>query len=352
MIKTVQGDLLKANAESLVNTVNCVGIMGRGIAAQFKKAFPQNYKAYKKVCDSKELHTGKMFVFKLSDDFYSSQKFVINFPTKRHWKGKSRIEDIEIGLKALVNDITELGLSSIAIPPLGCGLGGLNWNQVRDMIEVAFSEIPEVEVLLYEPLGAPKAIEMINRTKKPNMTVGRASLLGLMKRYLQGLMDTEITLLELQKLMYFMQEAGEPLRLKFIKGTYGPYATNLKNVLHHIDNHFITGYGDGGDNPEKPIEYLPEAVEEAEEFLASHTKTNEHFDRVVDLIQGFESPYGMELLATVHWLATKDNAKDIEDVVKKVGEWSPRKAEIIQEKHIKIAYNLLAQKKWLQVALG
>jgi len=349
MIKTVQGDLLKANAEALVNTVNCVGIMGRGIAAQFKKAFPQNYKAYKKVCDNKELHTGKMFVFKLSDDLYSSQKYVINFPTKRHWKGKSRIEDIELGLKALVNDVTKLGLSSIAIPPLGCGLGGLKWSQVREMIEVAFSGIPEVEVLLYEPLGAPKAVEMINRTKKPNMTVGRASLLGLMKRYLQGLMDTEITLLELQKLMYFMQEAGEPLRLKFIKGTYGPYATNLKNVLHHIDNHFVTGYGDGGDNPEKPIEYLPEAVEEAEEFLASHTNTNKHFDRVVDLIQGFESPYGMELLATVHWIATKENAKDIDDVVKKIGEWSPRKAEIIQEKHIKIAYKFLIQKKWLQV---
>ncbi len=249
-----------------------------------------------------------------------------------------------------MNDVKKLGISSIAIPPLGCGLGGLNWSEVKEMIESAFSEFPEVEVLLYEPLGAPKATEMVDRTKKPNMTVGRASLLGLMKRYLQGLMDTEITLLELQKLMYFMQEAGEPLRLNFTKGTYGPYATNLKNVLHHIDNHFITGYGDGGDNPEKPIEYLPEAVEEAEEFLSSHSKTNKHFDRVVDLIQGFESPYGMELLATVHWIVVKENAKDIENVIKKIGEWSPRKAEIIQEKHIRIAYKILAQKEWLKVA--
>ena len=349
MINTVQGDLLKADAEAIVNTVNCVGVMGRGIAAQFKKAFPENFKAYKKACDNNELRVGKMFVFKLPDDLYSSQKFVINFPTKRHWKGKSKITDIEMGLKALMDEVRKLGISSIAIPPLGCGLGGLDWVEVKPMIKTAFREIPEVDVLLFEPLGAPEPKEMLNRTKKPKMTVGRASLLGLMKRYLQGLMDTQITLLELQKLMYFMQEAGEPLRLKFIKGLYGPYATNLKNVLHHIDNHFITGYGDGGDNPEKPLEYLPEAVEEAEKFLASHTDTNEHFDRVVDLIQGFESPYGMELLATVHWLATKDNAKDIEDVVKKVGEWSSRKAEIIQEKHIKIAYNLLTQKKWLHV---
>ncbi len=347
MIKTVQGDLLKADAEAIVNTVNCVGVMGRGIAAQFKKAFPENFKAYKKVCDNNELRVGKMFVFKLTGDLYSSRKFVINFPTKRHWKGKSRIEDIEMGLKALVEEVKKLGISSIAIPPLGCGLGGLSWLEVKSMIETAFREIPDVNVLLFEPIGAPEPKEMLNRTKKPAMTVGRAALLGLMKRYLQGLMDTQITLLELQKLMYFMQEAGEPLRLNFTKGTYGPYATNLKNVLQHIENHFITGYGDGGDDPGKPIEYLPEAVEEAEKFLASHTNTNAHFDRVADLIQGFESPYGMELLATVHWIVSKDSAKNVSEVIKEVHEWSERKAKLIHEEHIKIAYRILRKKNWI-----
>jgi O-acetyl-ADP-ribose deacetylase (regulator of RNase III) len=288
-----------------------------------------------------------MFVFELPEDLYSSHRFVINFPTKRHWKGKSKIEDIQLGLEALVVEVIKRKISSIAIPPLGCGLGGLDWAEVKPLIQKAFSSVPSANVILYEPMGAPDSNEMVNRTKKPNMTIGRAALLGLMKRYIQGLMDTDISLLELHKLMYFMQEAGEPLRLRFTKGTYGPFASNLGNVLSHIENHFITGYGDGGDNPQKPIEYLPEAVKEAEDFLLAHSSTKERFNRVEDLIQGFESPYGMELLSTIHWLCKYEGAKTVEDVIDKIPKWSSRKAKIIEERHVKIAWEVLHKKGWL-----
>ncbi len=155
MIKLTQGDILKADAEALVNTVNCVGVMGRGLALQFKKAFPDNFKQYKTLCDKKELRPGKLSVHHLNS--WHNPQYVINFPTKRHWKDKSRMEDVEDGLEALVEEVRQRGIHSIAIPPLGCGLGGLRWTDVRSRIEAAFKEMKDVKVLLYEPMGAPPA---------------------------------------------------------------------------------------------------------------------------------------------------------------------------------------------------
>lgn len=149
MIKITQGDLLQADVEALVNAVNCVGVMGRGIAFQFKQAFPENFKQYEAACKRNELKPGTMLVVDLQRAH--NPRYVINFPTKRHWKGKSRIEDIRSGLQALVEDVQQRNIQSLAIPPLGCGLGGLDWNAVRPLIEAAFQPRPEVRVLVYEP---------------------------------------------------------------------------------------------------------------------------------------------------------------------------------------------------------
>jgi O-acetyl-ADP-ribose deacetylase (regulator of RNase III) len=164
MIELTQGDLLCADAEALVNTVNCVGVMGRGIALQFKKVFPENFKHYKAVCDRKELTPGKMFIYDLNSLY--NPRYVVNFPTKRHWKGKSRMEDIEAGLQTLVEEMRKRGIRSIASPPLGCGLGGLRWTDVRAKIEEAFQDLTDVQVLLYEPKGAPPAEKMVNAKNK------------------------------------------------------------------------------------------------------------------------------------------------------------------------------------------
>jgi O-acetyl-ADP-ribose deacetylase (regulator of RNase III) len=181
MITLTQGDILKADAEVLVNTVNCVGIMGRGVALQFKKAFPENFKAYEVACKANQVQPGKMFVYDLNRLY--NPRFIINFPTKRHWKNKSRIEDIQAGLTDLITVIQQRQIHAIAIPPLGCGLGGLNWEDVKPLIIEVFQAVPEVNVLLFEPAGAPQVAIMVRQSKVPSMTVGRAALLGLMRRY-------------------------------------------------------------------------------------------------------------------------------------------------------------------------
>ncbi len=345
MIEITQGDILSANAEALVNTVNCVGVMGRGIALQFKKMFPENFKEYKKVCDNKELKPGKMFIYDL--DSIGNPRYVINFPTKRHWKGKSRMEDIEAGLQTLIKEVSNRDIRSIAIPPLGCGLGGLPWVDVRTKIEEAFQHLTEVKVLLYEPKGAPSAKKMAHTQKKPGLTVGRAALLVLMRSYLSAVMDPFVTLLEIHKLMYFMQEAGEGLRLQYDKGTYGPYARNLRHVLSLMEGHFISGYGDAEDNPGREISLFPEVLPKAERFLEDHPVTQKHYQRVVDLITGFETPSGMELLSTVHWVANFEGATTVDHAVSKTYQWSNRK-RMFQEKHIRLAWDILERKGWLQ----
>ncbi len=341
MLEFTTGDIFRADAEALVNTVNCVGIMGRGIALQFKNEFPANFKAYEAACAREEVQPGKMFVFETRE--LAGPKFIINFPTKRHWKGKSRMEDIDSGLEALADEIRTRGIRSIAIPPLGSGLGGLNWREVRPRIEAALDGIADLHVIIFEPNSAPVATKS---REVPNMTSGRAALVVLVHRYLGGLMDPFVTLLEIHKLMYFMQEAGEPLNLKYAKALYGPYAENLRHVLNAIEGHLVAGYADGGDMPDKQIELVPGAVYDAEAFLNDKPETVGRFDRVAKLVEGFETPFGLELLATVHWVVKRENATDIEDSVAKVYAWNERKKRF-SPRQIGIAFDTLRENGWL-----
>jgi O-acetyl-ADP-ribose deacetylase (regulator of RNase III) len=349
MIEFTSGDILKCEADALVNTVNCVGVMGRGIALQFKNAFPENFKAYEAACKREAVQPGLMFVFDTGQ--LTPPRFIVNFPTKRHWRGKSRIEDIEAGLNDLVRVIRDEGIRSIAIPPLGCGLGGLEWNDVRPRIERALGQLEDVHVrvLVFEPIGAPATDKMAHVREVPTMTAGRAALVELMHRYLGGLLDPFVTLLEVHKLMYFMQEAGEPLRLKYVKAPYGPYAENLRHVLRTVEGHLIAGYADGGDAPDKPLTLVPGAIQEASVFLDQHTDSRERLARVTQLVEGFESPYGLELLSTVHWVMTHEGVSQLDDVAACIHAWNPRKRQFTR-RQIAIAADRLASQGWVQPA--
>jgi O-acetyl-ADP-ribose deacetylase (regulator of RNase III) len=335
--------MLKSEAEALVNTVNCVGVMGRGIALQFKNAYPDNFKAYAATCKRGEMQPGKMFVFETGQ--LTPPRYIINFPTKRHWRGKSRIEDIEAGLADLVEVIRTKDIRSIAVPPLGSGLGGLEWSEVWLRIEAALSPLDDVRVLVYEPKGAPASESMVHRREVPKMTAGRAALVGLMYRYLGGLLDPFVSLLEVHKLMYFMQEAGEPLRLRFKEAPYGPYADNLRHVLHAVEGYLIAGYDDGGDAPDKQLALVPGAVDDATAFLAEHADTRARFDRVGALVEGFESPFGLELLATVHWVMRHEPVRSLDDVVARTYAWNDRKRQFTP-RQIGIAAKVLLTTGW------
>jgi O-acetyl-ADP-ribose deacetylase (regulator of RNase III) len=344
MIEYKTGDILAEDAEALVNTVNCVGVMGRGIALQFKKAWPENFKAYAAACARNEVQPGRMFVFETHE--LTNPRYIINFPTKRHWRGKSRIEDIEAGLEALVEVVRTRNIQSIAVPPLGAGLGGLDWVQVRKRIEEGLRGIDDVRVIVFEPSGVPARGRGRRSKKVPKMTPGRAALVGLIQRYLDGLLDPSVTLLEVHKLMYFMQEAGEPLRLRLSKGPFGPYAENLRHVLSAIEGYYVTGYGAGGDEPDKPVELVPGAVKDARALLDQRPETNERFERVAQLVEGFESPFGLELLATVHWVMTREDARSQGDVVRYTYEWGSRK-EQFTERQILLAKEVLDGRGWV-----
>lgn len=344
MIEYKTGNILSENVEALVNTVNCVGIMGRGIALQFKNAFPENFKSYAAACKRNEVKPGEMFIFET--DLLTNPRYIINFPTKRHWRGKSRLEDIEAGLVALAEEIRSRNIQSIAIPPLGSGLGGLDWAEVRPRIEAALQTLSDRQIIIFEPSNVALDTRVNRSRNVPAMTAGRAALVGLMNRYLLGLLDPFVTLLEVHKLMYFMQNAGEPLRLNYVKGLYGPYAENLRHVLNAIEGHFVSGYADGGDAPDKQLELVPGALKEAKAFLQDKTGTQERFERVSALVEGFESPFGLELLSTAHWVATHETASDLDNVVAQIYAWSDRKKQF-SSRQIGLAFDVLSRKGWL-----
>ena len=349
MITVAGGNLLAAPVEALVNTVNTQGVMGKGIALQFKNAFPAMFKEYALAAKRGEIELGKMHVWRTH--MISGPSFIINFPTKGHWRAKSRLADIESGLADLVSVVRDLGIQSIAVPPLGCGNGGLDWADVEPRIRDAFEALPDVDVRLFPPAGAPSPSVMAVNTDRPAMTAGRAALVQMIDRYTGQALNAP-SLIETQKLMYFLQLAGEPLRLKFDANRYGPYADNLRHVLNKVEGHFVRGYGDGSAKVLEgaPLKVLEGASDAAERVLDANPETNARMMRVLELAEGFESAYGMELLATVHWVTshTSPNASD-DEVAKAVAEWSPRKARMFTRQHVAIALGALRSHDWFEI---
>lgn len=190
-----------------------------------------------------------------------------------------------------------------------------------------------------------------SENQSPGMTPERAAIVALMSRYLSGLLDPSVSLLEVHKLMYFMQAAGEPLRLEYQKAPYGPFAENLRHVLRAIEGHLVAGYADGGDAPDKQLKLVPGAVDDATVFLQQHPETRARFDKVSALVEGFESPFGLELLSTVHWVMKNEVVNTVEDVVQHTYAWNERKRQFTP-RQIALAVDVLASKSWVTRKLG
>lgn len=348
MIREASGNLLAADAEALVNTVNTVGVMGKGIALQFRRAYPEMFAVYQREAKAGRVQLGHMNVWQTGA--LDGPKYVINFPTKAHWRASSKLADIDAGLVDLVRVVKELEIRSIAIPPLGCGHGGLFWSDVEPRIRSALEALDEVDVLLFAPGATPKAADMPTGSARPKMTPGRAAMVHLLSRYEDVALAS--SLIEVQKLLYFLQAAGEPLRLNFVKARYGPYADNLRHVLAAVEGHLLTGFGDGSAPvlDAEPITVLPGADEAAQDFLAHSPDTVARVGKVLDLAEGFESMYGMELLASVHWVATRQDpaaTSDPELAAKLVQDWTPRKGRMFTRGHLMTAWTALHDQGWL-----
>ncbi|MFY1700610.1 type II toxin-antitoxin system antitoxin DNA ADP-ribosyl glycohydrolase DarG [Micromonospora sp. WMMA1923] len=355
MIVISHGNLLTADAEALVNTVNTVGVMGKGIALQFKRAHPANYAAYRAACAINQVKLGEMFVF--DSTRLGLRRYVINFPTKGHWRANARAADIQEGLADLVRVVRERQITSVAVPALGCGNGGLDWHQVRPMIEHAFAELPHVRVLLFPPEGAPDPADMPVATEKPPLTPGRAVLLRAIERYLERAQVLEprdgVTILEIQKIAYFLQVLGQPLRLTFGRGRYGPYAENLNHVLDRLEGHYLTGFGDRSARVEelRPIQLVDGTAENLSSWFNEHSSPDEVLDRLAGIVNGFETPYSLELLATVHFAAElPPPTMDLDALVKRVQVWSGRKARLFTPSHIRLAHDQLRKTGLLATA--
>jgi O-acetyl-ADP-ribose deacetylase (regulator of RNase III) len=352
MIEEGHGNLLTADVDALVNTVNTVGVMGKGIALQFKRAFPENFRTYHDACERGEVRLGRMFV--VDREVLGRHRFIINFPTKRHWRSASRLADIESGLGALVETVAEHGITSLAIPALGCGNGGLPWAEVRPLIEQACARMPDVRAVVFAPEGAPAPDSMPDATPRPPLTPLRALLLSAIGAYLSRARLQEvrggISELEIQKLAYVLQVAGAPFGLAFSRGRYGPYAPALPRVLEVLEGHYLTGLGDRSARVTDfaPINPAPRSLEDATALLDEDPGGQAQLEAVLNLVDGFETPYSLELLATVHFAGIQPPpTSDPEELTRRVTAWSLRKARMFTDKHVRLAAERLTDRRLL-----
>lgn len=310
MIRFTQGNLLDADVDALVNTVNTVGVMGKGIALMFKERFPDNFHAYEAACKRKELELGRLFVTESLE--LNGPRWIINFPTKAHWRFPSKLEWIKSGLEELRRVVTEKGIKSLALPPLGSGNGGLDWRDVRPLIETVLGELQNVEVIVYEPTTAYQNVSKTTGVEK--LTPARALIAETVRRY--EVLGFDSSILEVQKLAWVLTQVihrlglVDPLRLKFEANRYGPYADNLRHLLDNLDGSYLrseTRLADAG--PEDVLHFSPDHHEKLTAYFrtAAGAAFTEAIERTDELIDGFQSPLGMEVLATVDWLLKYEN---------------------------------------------
>lgn len=339
MITYKKGDLLSADVEALVNTVNTVGVMGKGIALQFKNQFPKNYKVYKEACKHGTFKVGEVLV--VADGDLLSQKYIINFPTKEHWKTDSKYEFIVDGLKALKKAIVKHDIKSIAIPPLGCGNGGLDWSKVKLLIEEELSDLT-TDIQVFQPNEKIKSyLQSQEVRKETKLTPARAMLIYLMFQY-EALGD-QSSLFVANKLAYFLQESGENLRLKFEGHHYGPYSVQLNHVFSYLNGVYLKGMEQNEIKPFEPLFLNYEKYSEIELYIKKELKQEQRqrLTNVITLIKGFQSTYALELLASVDFVKKNNNTINVEEVKHKIASWNNRKANLFESKHIDIAYKHL-----------
>lgn len=350
MIRFTSGNLLEANAEALVNTVNTVGIMGKGIALMFKDAFPDNFREYEAACKNGSMQVGRVLLTERND--LMGPRWIINFPTKKHWRNPSQIEWIEDGLSDLKTVLRTHGIHSIALPPLGSGNGGLDWEDVKPLIVSKLGDLSDVDVLVYEPTA--KYQNVAKRAGVEKLTPARALVAELVRRY--AVLGFECTLLEIQKLAYLLERSlgrrnlADVLDLRFDAHRFGPFAHRLTHLLNALDGSYLHSdkrIADAG--PLDLIRFADSKKDRVAAYLKSEGKEYlPALESTADLIDGFETPLGMELLSTVDWLVSQGERPTLEGIKNGLANWKggqdagARKLRLFDDELIALALERLA----------
>ncbi|MCX6152585.1 MAG: macro domain-containing protein [Candidatus Kapabacteria bacterium] len=338
MIKYTTGNIIRCETEAIVNTVNTQGVMGKGIALAFKEAFPLNFKQYEIACKEGTIDIGKLFLTETGELY---PKYIINFPTKKHWRFPSKYEYIESGLNDLIRIIKEKGIKSISIPPLGAGNGRLDWIKVKIMIQKYLQSLSEeIEIVVFEPIATFDKPDKI--VKEVGLTDARAIFIYILWNY--QILGDQINLLVAQKIAYFMQKFGENLNLDFEKGIYGPYSNRLNHLLKHINGTYIE-FDERNNSPATDITINQKKFEEVIDYYQNRISIDKknRVEKVLCFIDGFESAYGLELLATIDFIIEKTGKNTPEGIQEEICNWTKRKKELMKPTHIKVALSRLAE---------
>lgn len=325
MIQYLEGNILDSTAMALVNTVNLVGIMGKGIALQFKKQFPINYKLYRKACNEGTIGIGKLFVTREQTMF--GVKTIINFPTKIDWRKPSEYSYIEEGLDDLVRVIKDYSIESIAIPPLGAGNGGLNWEIVKGIIERKLSSLT-IQIFVYEP-----TVHIIEKMKSERikLTPARALLLYVLFDLVRH--GEYVSEFSSEKVCYFLQRFGAEnlFKLKYEPNYYGPYSGKVRYVLNALNGSYIMGYSDMNKKPFESLSLVVDSFDEIERFVEADETLKDIAKKTKLFLDGFYSDFGLELLSSIDYLMCQYGIISVDEIYNYLSQWSHRKGKIFND---------------------
>jgi O-acetyl-ADP-ribose deacetylase (regulator of RNase III) len=340
MIHYRKGNLLDSDAEALVNTVNTVGVMGKGVALQFKQKFSENTKLYNKACKEGTIDIGKLLVTR-DTSLYTGEKIIINFPTKTDWRKPSEYSYIEKGLEDLVKIIKDRNIKSIALPPLGAGNGGLNWVRVKQLLEQYLSGLVNTNVYIYEPTTA---IQEVMKKERAKLTPARAMMLSVLYSLVRN--GEFVSEFAAEKVAYFLQRFGaaDVFKLQFTPNFYGPYSGKVKHILYYLNGSYIIGYSSKDKKPFEELGIVGDAEQDVQNYLEEpeNSEYKEITRKVTSFLTGFYSPFGLELLSTIDYIITQNQAESFEEIKSYL--WSDRKRTLFHnQKFIQIAVERIRQ---------
>jgi O-acetyl-ADP-ribose deacetylase (regulator of RNase III) len=335
MIKYITGNILESNAQALINTVNTIGVMGKGIALQFKKAYPANFKAYSDACKHGQINVGKLFITN-DRNLNSGEKIIVNFPTKKDWRKPSEYSYIEEGLNDLVNLIKTNQIKSIAIPPLGAGNGGLEWERVKKIIEQKLSHL-DIDIFVYEPTA--QIIEYLKK-ERVKLTDARALLLYVLYDLIKN--GEFVSEFSSEKVCYFLQRFGAKkyFKLEFEPNFFGPYSGKVRFVLNALNGSYIMGYSDMNKKPFEPLTMVADGYETVKNHVENNPELLEIAQNTINFLNGFYSDFALELLSSIDYISVQNGTMNKQIVTIKLEEWSDRKRSLFSNpKYIDISIN-------------